>query len=83
MSAKRPHKLPVSDHAVLRWLERHGFVDVEGVRAQIFSECREALSSGASRLTVNGTEYRMRDGHVITIIDQRKTCGPLKWGDRK
>lgn len=83
MSTKRLRNLPVTDHAVLRWLERHGFVDVEAVREQIFKETHEALKSGASKVSVNGTEYRMKDGVVVTLIDRRKTCRPLKWSRRK
>lgn len=83
MSTKRLRNLPVTDHAVLRWLERHSFVDVEAVREQIFKETHEALKSGATKLSVNGTEYRMKDGVVVTLIDKRQTCRPLKWPRRK
>ncbi|MGR3760911.1 hypothetical protein ACUXV3_12390 [Roseobacteraceae bacterium NS-SX3] len=79
--AKQP--FPVTDHAVLRWLERFGFVDVEAVREQIYAETREALNSGATRLTINGTEYRMDKGVVVTLVDQRRPCRPLKWGRGK
>jgi len=83
MSTKRLRNLPVTDHAVLRWLERHGFVDVEAVRVQIFNETREALKSGASKVQINGTEYRIKDGVVVTMIDKRQTCRPLNWSGRK
>lgn len=84
MSKKhRQQPLPVTDHAVLRWIERHGFVDVEAVRAQIFKEARQALKSGASKLTVNGTEYRIKDGVVITLIAKRQNGRPLNWKRRK
>lgn len=82
MSQKRFRNLPVSDHAVLRWLERFGHVDVEAVREQIFVETREALASGASKISINGTEYRMNDGVVVTLIDRRRACRPLKWPRR-
>ncbi len=73
----------VTDHAVLRWLERNSVVEVEAIRAQIYSECREALNCGAKRLRVNGTDYRMRGGKVVTLINARKNCRPLNWGRRK
>lgn len=72
-------RLPVTDHAVLRWIERNGFVDVEAIRLLIYRETREALINGASKLTINGTEYRMRNGLVVTMIDKRQPCLPLKW----
>lgn len=71
MQNKRSRSLPVTDHAVLRWLERHGFVDVEAVRRQIFVECKSALRSGASKLKTNDTEYRIQGGVVVTVITRR------------
>ena len=59
------------------------FVDVEAIREQIFKETHEALKSGASKVSVNGTEYWMEDGVVVTLIDQRRGCRPLKWSRRK
>ena len=82
MTRRGPHNPPVSDHAVLRWLERHGHVNVEAVRRQIYEETREALRAGASRLTINGTEYRIEGGVVVTIVDVRRTCGKLDWPKR-
>lgn len=82
MSRPGPKRIPVTDHAVLRWLERHAHVDVEGIRRQIYEEAREALSAGASTLTINGTEYRMTGGVVVTLIDVRRNCGKLDWEER-
>ncbi|WP_299773181.1 hypothetical protein [uncultured Tateyamaria sp.] len=79
MSLKRPRSLPVTDHAVLRWLERVAMIDIEAVRRQIHSETREALNSGARRAVVNGTDYRMRDGVVTTVISGRRNMRPLNW----
>ena len=77
-----PYRHPVTDHAVLRWIECYGFVDVEAIRAQILQECRPALQSGASRLTINGVEYRIKDGRVVTLIQKCKKCRKLKWKER-
>jgi len=75
--------LPVSDHAVLRWLERVAMVDIEAVRRQIHSETREALNNGAQRAVVNGTDYRMRGGVVTTVISGRRAMRPLNWPEGK
>lgn len=71
--------LPVSDHAVLRWLERVAMIDIEMVRRQIYSETREALISGAERAVINGTDYRIRGGVVTTVISGRRNIRPLNW----
>lgn len=78
---RNPQPFPVTDHAVLRWLERFAFVDVEEIRRKIHAETREALASGASRVTINGTEYRLDPERrvVVTLLDARKSCRPLDW----
>jgi len=76
-TAKTP--LRVSDHAVLRWLERNAFVDVESVRAEILRQTRPALTSGATAVKVNGVEYRIQNGTVTTAIVKRSDPRPLKW----
>lgn len=72
-------KYPVTDHAVLRWLERVAMVDIEEVRRQIYSETREALKSGATRVVINGTDYRIKNGTVITLVQGRGRVKPLHW----
>lgn len=72
-------RLPVTDHAVLRWIERYGFVDIEAIRAQIYAETREAISAGATRLTIDGMEYRIRDSHVVTLVSKRRPGKKLRW----
>lgn len=76
-------RTPVTDHAVLRWLERVAMIDIEAVRVQIHRETREALNSGAKRVVVNGTDYRMQGGVVTTVITGRRKVRPLKWSDEQ
>lgn len=80
--SRKQKPIPVTDHAVLRWLERFGYVDVERVRKQIHCETKEALNSGATKLRINGVEYRMGNGVVTTLISHRKPLPPLKWNKR-
>lgn len=60
-------KPAVTDHAVLKYLQRVGGVDVERVRRHIWMQCRSAISHGQSLQTVGGISYKIIDGHVITI----------------
>jgi|GEM_PF-1130611 len=65
MSRKPP---PVSDHAVLRYLQRVAGVDVEGIRNRIWEQSRAAVSAGANRATVGGIQYRFSSGRVVTVV---------------
>jgi hypothetical protein len=59
----------VSDHAVLRFLERvHGF-DVEAVRRHIEELCAPAMAVGASSLRAEGVRFGFSpSGTVVTTV---------------
>jgi hypothetical protein len=59
---------PVSDHAVLRYLERISGVDVEGIRQRIWAQTRSAVGMQAKKTTVGGITFVIRNGHVITVL---------------
>jgi hypothetical protein len=60
--------LPVSDHAVLRYLQRVLNVDVDAVRRLIHEETAAARTHGARGTTVNGVVYRLREGYVASCF---------------
>lgn len=61
----------VSDHALLRYIERINGFDIEGLRARIMTPgLLSALRSGAARYTEHDTTYLLRDNTVITIVDR-------------
>lgn len=64
---KRP-ATPVSDHAVLRYLERVMGFDVETLRCEIGRFCDDAAKLGATAVTVSGWTFRIRDGVVVTVV---------------
>lgn len=60
----------VSDHAVLRWIERVHGVDLEAVREQILDQGREAwLAQGAVSVQVPELKVTLiaKDGCVVTV----------------
>lgn len=63
---KRP-PANVSDHAVLRYLERVQGFDVEEVRRQIAATCARGVELGALAVTSNGFRYTLR-GDVVTTV---------------
>jgi hypothetical protein len=66
-------RLRVSDHAVLRYLERVGGFDIERLRKDIARRVETAVQAGACGVVVDGWSFRVKDGPhgpvVTTVID--------------
>jgi hypothetical protein len=58
----------VTDHALVRYLERVHGVDVEGLRNRIGRSVHTAVEHGASGVRINGVRYRLYENRVITIL---------------
>ena len=65
---KKP-RLSVSDHAIVRYLERVGGFDIAGLRAQIARRCEAGHSVGASSVIIDGFAFLIGEGQVITVVD--------------
>ena len=61
----------ITDHAVLRWLERVYEIDVEQIRAMIRDEVRPYVKAGASKARIGNLEYRFEGPSLVTIIARR------------
>lgn len=67
--------LRVSDHALIRFIERAGGFDVEGLRAAVEASLNRAAFAaariGAEDYTIraDGLTYRVRSGVVVTIVN--------------
>lgn len=59
--------LSVSDHAVLRYMERVLGFDVRAIRLLIWEEAGPAAAMGLSHYRVGPITYCYRDGNVATI----------------
>lgn len=67
---KKPAPPPrVSDHAVLRFLQRKYGLDVEAVRAKIDALAGPAIDAGALTLKVDGVSFVLRGGRVVTTLE--------------
>jgi hypothetical protein len=67
MTAKPPIFPIVSNHAILRFLERVHGVDVESVRKRILTPLViEAVKAGATRITVEGVRFIIKNGVIVT-----------------
>lgn len=65
---KKP-RVPVSDHAVLRYLERVGGMDIEGLRREIGHKVDLQLDHPeACGVIVAGFIYKIAGGVVTTVV---------------
>ena len=65
--ARARARAAVSDHAVLRYLERVHGVDVDAIRLAVHAICADGIERGASAVRVDGRAYVIRLGVVVTV----------------
>jgi len=64
---KKP-RVHVTDHAVIRHLERVLQIDVEAHRTEIARLVERGAEMGAQGVVVDGYSYKLRDGVVTTVV---------------
>ena len=71
--------LHITDHALLRYLERVQGVDVAAARAEMAAKLRIAEEfSGVCGVLSGGFSYRVRGRHVTTVIAVHPAKGKRK-----
>jgi hypothetical protein len=66
---------PITDHALLRYLERAKGLDVEAIRREIATpELRAAIAAGAKTYSVENWTYVIEGGAIVTV----RPRGPWK-----
>lgn len=68
MTQRRPH---VTDHAMLRYLERVVGIDVEGHRRAVEARVSRAVELGAAALVSDGYKYTLQDIRVTSVVPAR------------
>lgn len=64
----RPPYPNVTDHAVLREIERVHGIDVEMIRKHIAKRVARAVAQGACGVLSDGVRYIIRGGRVVTVL---------------
>jgi predicted nucleic acid-binding Zn-ribbon protein len=63
-------EISISDHALVRYMERTLFLDTEDFKKKILSkEIQELINAGASRITVDGVTFVIRDKNIVTVVN--------------
>ena len=63
-------KIIVTDHALVRYLERVAGLDLDPYRHHIASLVNEAAAAGAATITIDGYVYTLQGTFVTTVLDQ-------------
>jgi hypothetical protein len=73
----------LSDHAVLRFIERALGLDVDAIRKRIMTDVvKDAIASGATTITVEGIRFKVVDGTIVTTLE-KQVKKRLKAGKRR
>lgn len=59
----------VSDHALIRYMERGMGFDVEAVRQSMLTETAiQAINAGATAVTIGGLKFKVHQKVVVTVL---------------
>ena len=72
---KRP-AVTVTDHALIRYLERVAEFDLDAVRSLIAQRVKPAIAAGASGITIDGATYVLDGAIVVSIVPGRRAVKP-------
>lgn len=64
-------ELQVTDHAVVRYIERFYQLDLEGIKKEIVADVEKfdgALKNGAGRIKTDKLSYVIKENKIITIL---------------
>jgi hypothetical protein len=66
-----PPPIPsVSDHAVLRYIERAHGVDIDGIRQHISDLVKRGVAAGGDAVVVEGVKFVLRSNVVVTVLEK-------------
>lgn len=65
----KPRLPVVSDHALVRWLERVHGIDMEFYRQKLAEEVGPVAGVGDMAITRSGIKFLVRDDTLITVVD--------------
>ena len=69
-------EIRVSDHAIVRYLERHYNFDVDFIRDEIFPpRIQGMVAAGARGYKLNGMEFVVSNGVIVTSKPAKKETG--------
>lgn len=74
--------ISVTDHAVVRYLDRVAGIDIERIRRGIRRKVKHAVNSGAKAITVDGFSYRIEGRRIVSVVPADRNHEPAVAFDR-
>jgi riboflavin synthase len=72
-------QVSVSDHAVLRYLERAGGFEIERLRGELQARVQRLVVPGAASVVIDGMRFVTRKGAdgiiVVTVLEMDRQIG--------
>lgn len=79
---KKRWRPKVTDHALIRYIERKYQIDMDDIRADFdIAPIKQAIRAGAPMVAFGGLRFVLRGAKVITVLDGVKTARD-KRGDK-
>lgn len=78
---RRPALPSVTDHAMLRYLERTQGVDIAAIRRHIAGRVARGVEHGGSAVIVEGVKFVLVENRVVTVLDRRWGTPQREVGD--
>ena len=69
------NKTIITDHALIRWIERIQGIDLSAFRMEIASTCAAAIAAGASCVITDRGTFVLASGKVVTILEPGERPG--------
>jgi len=66
--------IEISDHAVLRYLERAYGMDIEAVKTEMIHAVEPAIAFGASVVIAHGVKLVIREGKYVVTALPKNAC---------
>ena len=81
MTHRRPPLPTVSDHAILRFLEREYGLDIDLIRKRMAGHAVKGAELDALAVRIGRVKLVLRDGVVVTALPKHRV--PKHWKPRK
>jgi hypothetical protein len=71
-------KIKVTDHALIRYIERVKGINLDDVRAEIARQAKPAIKAGAASYFDGECTWHLQGAVVVTVVDARVHAKPRR-----